>query len=100
MATRNQPKPKSCIVQNEWAPRAKWRPKRPRAALTHARLLEILSYDKEGGVFRWRIKVARRVRVGDTAGSQHKNGYVYISIGHRLYAAHRLAWCESGEKTS
>jgi hypothetical protein len=80
------------LVRNDWRSRPKLRQKKPRALLTQARLKQILSYQPESGIFRWKQKVARRVRVGDRAGNSHHSGYVFISIGGRLYAAHRLAW--------
>ena len=39
--------------------------------LTAERLREVLSYDPETGVFRWRNLQGRRMKVGDVAG--HKD---------------------------
>ena len=52
----------------------------------------MLNYDPETGVFTWKVKPSRRVRVGATAGCQDKDGYWQIKIEGRLYFAHRLAW--------
>jgi hypothetical protein len=60
--------------------------------LSHSRLLEVLSYNPETGVFHWRIALNGRVRAGDVAGSTHASGYRNISIDKGRYQAHRLAW--------
>ncbi len=60
--------------------------------LTAERLREILSYDVETGVFRWRIDTVRCC-MGDVAGNtSHKRGYRHITIDYRKYLSHRLAW--------
>lgn len=59
--------------------------------LSYGRLSELLTYNPETGVFRW--KIARgRSRAGGPAGNVDKSGYVMIRLDKRLYAAHRLAW--------
>lgn len=59
--------------------------------ITYERLREVLDYDPETGVFKWKVAVARRVKIGDEAGNI-KNGYLEIECeGTRAYA-HRLAW--------
>ena len=77
--------------------------KRVRKALTQERLKELLHYDPETGVFKW--KQERRggefysvvlVKVGDIAGSLRsgERGYRHWKIGvdGENYRAHRLAW--------
>ena len=60
--------------------------------LTHQRLLEVLSFDPETGVFVWRKRYARR-ESGDMAGTIHnRTGRLQICIDQRSYFAHRLAW--------
>lgn len=60
--------------------------------LSHARVLELLEYRPDEGVFRWRVNRRPRVKAGDVAGCDNGNGYVVITIDrHRCYA-HRLAW--------
>jgi len=65
-------------------------------ALTAERLRELLDYDAETGIFRWKVK--RRcgsrgwVRPGDAAGCISSLGYVLIGISGKTYCAHRLAW--------
>ncbi len=61
--------------------------------LTADRLRDVLSYDPATGVFRWRVKISKKVvvgkRTGATIGSQ---GYRRIRINNRTYKAARLAW--------
>lgn len=60
-------------------------------SLSVDRLRELLDYDRDTGIFRWTKPTARRVKVGDEAGTVWK-GYRYISIDSKPYLAHRLAW--------
>lgn len=63
-----------------------------REYITHKRLTELLVYDKDSGVFTWRIKHCRKTIVGTIAGHQLKKGYRQIRIDRTLYPEHRLAW--------
>jgi hypothetical protein len=59
--------------------------------LTYERLLEVLRYEPETGVFVW--KVCRgRMKAGTVAGRLGVDGYYQIGIDKNLYFAHRLAW--------
>lgn len=62
-------------------------------SLTHERLLSVLDYDPETGIFtNCRTRSARAVS-GDVAGSINaKNGYRTILIDYERHLAHRLAW--------
>lgn len=63
-----------------------------KAELTHARLLEVLHYDPETGVFTWRVST-RGHAVGQTAGCVSKtNRHRVIGIDRVTYRAARLAW--------
>lgn len=62
------------------------------AQLTTERLLVLLSYDAESGVFVWNSTRGRSAKAGDVAGTAHPRGYVTIEIDGRAYLAHRLAW--------
>lgn len=59
--------------------------------LTHAHLREILHYSVINGQF-YHIKKRQKIRLGQTAGNLHPNGYRYIRINGESYLAHRLAW--------
>lgn len=63
--------------------------------LTAERLRELLSYDPETGVFRWKVKLANRAPVGSVAGNANRTPwgvYWVVSHQHRGYPAGRLAW--------
>lgn len=62
-------------------------------ALKHGRLLELLSYDLQTGVFTARVGRSWRVRTGSVVGgTSHQSGYRLIRIDYESYLAHRLAW--------
>lgn len=56
------------------------------------RVHELLSYDAETGILRWRVNRPGGVKAGDIAGSTNKAGYRRIRIDNRDFHAHRLAW--------
>jgi hypothetical protein len=63
------------------------------AVLSRERLQEILAYDQETGVFRWRVDLTPKTKAGSVAGSLSKSrGYIGICVNRRTYFAHRLAW--------
>lgn len=68
------------------------------SALTQEILKSILSYDKDTGVFAWKISPNVKVHVGDVAGRNQYHGYREIWYNYKVYKAHRLAWLyEYGE---
>lgn len=59
--------------------------------ITAAQVREVLTYDPDTGLFRWRkVHAKSRVAVGAVAGARGR--YTRITISRKLYAAHRLAW--------
>jgi hypothetical protein len=63
----------------------------PRGALTYDQVHELLDYDPETGVFRWRVS-RRGASIGQVAGSITAKGYISIMVEKVNYFAHRLAW--------
>ena len=53
---------------------------------------ELLSYDPESGIFKWRIDRSSTVLAGDAAGCVYPDGYRRIIVDGRAYLAHRLVW--------
>lgn len=69
----------------------------PKPELTQQRLKEVLDYDPETGLFRWKIKGSGVPEAGAVAGyvrlnKQANARYVFIKINNRAYCAHVLAW--------
>lgn len=61
--------------------------------LTAARLRELLDYEKDVGVFRWRrLDVKNQCKIGSEAGYITRKGYRMIGVDGQYYMAHRLAW--------
>ena len=56
-----------------------------------ALMRQLLSYDPQTGIFRWRVK-RKRVFAGDVAGSVSPLGYRMIAVDKKDYAAQNLAW--------
>jgi hypothetical protein len=64
-----------------------------RKPLTIERLYELLSYDADTGIFRWRVDRCAHKIAGQIAGStRNPRGYRYIHIDNQSYRASRLAW--------
>jgi len=60
--------------------------------LTAERLRELLSYDKDTGLFTWKVRRNGFVGSGSTAGTVGTGGYIHIRIDNSPYMAHRLEW--------
>ena len=59
--------------------------------LTQERVKELLDYDPNTGLFRWKVPRGR-CKVGDIAGTIRGDGYRNIMIDYKQYLASRLAW--------
>ena len=60
--------------------------------LPHSKLLEILDYNSETGIFINKITRGPRGVKGSIAGTMDRKGYIVIKINNIQYKAHRLAW--------
>lgn len=60
--------------------------------LTVDLLREFLNYDKDSGVFTWRVTNSNRAVQGKSAGCYRRDGYGRCQIDGREYLLHRLAW--------
>lgn len=61
------------------------------SCLSQESLKSVLHYDKETGVFKWKVNI-RRVKSGSVAGTNHYGKRIMIVINGKSYYAHRLAW--------
>lgn len=62
------------------------------AKITHARLQEVLTYDRVTGLFHWKVASNNFIKVGAVAGNLTARGYIEIQIDGKAYRAHNLAW--------
>lgn len=65
------------------------------AALSLARLQELLHYDPDTGYFTWLISASNRNPKGSKAGCYNRrkdSRYVILGIDGKMFLAHRLAW--------
>lgn len=60
--------------------------------LTQDRLKELLSYDPDTGVFKWKIRRGGKATCDVAAGTKDPGGYVRIGIDKKIFKAHRLIW--------
>lgn len=59
--------------------------------LTHSKLLELVNYDPETGVFTNKVKRVKSP-AGRVLGVLHPQGYMQARLLYRTYLLHRLAW--------
>lgn len=60
-------------------------------SLTQKRLKEVVRYNKQTGLFYWKVSTGKAKR-GEVAGHTDSKGYTKVSIDGVKYFAHRLAW--------
>lgn len=59
---------------------------------TQERLKQVVEYDSETGVFRWKLSTGPRVKVGEVTGAAKPPIYGRIQIDGVRYVSSRLAW--------
>jgi hypothetical protein len=60
--------------------------------ISYERLVEVLNYDTDIGIFTWKAKINTTTVVGNIAGHKDKLGYITIRIDGKTFKSHRLAW--------
>jgi hypothetical protein len=60
--------------------------------LTAQRVRELLDYNPETGVLRWRIKRGKRLAGSIIATRLAGDRYTYVGLDYRTYYAHRAIW--------
>lgn len=60
--------------------------------ISREELRELLNYDPETGIFRWRKSINNRVKVGDIPHATAGKGYYTVQIYGQRYYLHRLAF--------
>ena len=55
---------------------------------------ELFDYDPDTGLLTWKVRpgACSKVKIGDVAGSPHKDGYIRVTYKRKMYMGHRLAW--------
>jgi len=56
------------------------------------RVKELLEYNEVTGLFIWKVKPCRGIKIGTTAGGIKIEGYCRIKLDGKFYYAHRLAF--------
>jgi hypothetical protein len=64
----------------------------PKDTITAELVREMLDYDAETGVLKWRVRPSQGVRAGAVTGSPRSDGYLGVRIRMTQQLAHRLAW--------
>lgn len=50
-------------------------------------------FNYRDGKLYWKIKTARRIKIGDEAGSKNNCGYKMVGFGGKLWCVHRIIFC-------
>tara|TARA_E500000318_G_C3569068_1_gene217016 strand:+ start:7436 stop:7984 length:549 start_codon:yes stop_codon:yes gene_type:complete len=51
-----------------------------------------IDYDRDTGVFTWKVNRRYTARKGSVAGLKNDSGYILLTIESKRYRAHRIAW--------
>lgn len=55
-------------------------------------LEQVLSYEPETGLLRWKVHIYRIKKPGDVAGGLNNKGYMEVRYNGITYMAHRVCW--------
>lgn len=61
-------------------------------------VVETVEYNPDDGLFRWLKPPCNRIKRGDVAGHETRQGYWAVALKRQQYTAHRLAWFVSYEE--
>lgn len=68
-------------------------PIRKNKPITHERLLQVIDYDPDTGIFTWRAAPSATRRAGEVAGCINKHlKCILIGIDNHRYYGHHIAW--------
>ena len=60
--------------------------------IEHEKLLSLIHYDPETGILTNKVYRQNSKPVGESLGTLSGNGQIMVSVGGRIYPAHRLIW--------
>lgn len=60
--------------------------------INRERLVSMLNYDPDSGVFTWLVDSGKNKTKGRVAGCTRSDGYIFIGVDGTQFRAHRLAW--------
>jgi hypothetical protein len=61
-------------------------------SITQSELKELLDYDPDTGLFRWKVDRNQKAKKGTVAGTVMNTGYVMVHVKNAFITGHRLAW--------
>ena len=67
-------------------------PKNARNDVSQKTIKSIFDYDRETGLLRWKVRVAKNTHIGTVAGDLDRKGRIRVSINSIRYLAHRVIW--------
>lgn len=56
------------------------------------RLREVLDYEPQSGLLRWKLSIGKRIKAGRPVGNLAANGRIYFQIDGERLLAHRAVW--------
>lgn len=65
---------------------------RTASCISLERVRELLTYEPDTGVFRWKVRRNYKALPGCVAGRPTAQGYIAITLDRQTFLAHRLAW--------
>lgn len=60
--------------------------------ITYSRLIEVMDYDPQSGLMKWRVANGRRAVIGAEVGTLMEKGYRRVVVDKEFYMVHHLIW--------